>query len=117
MPARDASEEALTHATALFAELGIELETDGRGAAEGFAREGFDGAFPAAGVRFAQANAVHIAENDLANVNVFVGKGRDEEEILFFHRAALAENEHFERTLTLASALGLEYGEIVSTPP
>jgi hypothetical protein len=82
-----------------------------------FVQAVLDGTFPIEGIRFVHTNHYHLIVNDMSNLNVYVAKARDEEEMLFFHFMAAEEKNHFESVFLLNAALGLDAGTVRGSEP
>lgn len=82
-----------------------------------FVRAVLDGSFPLDGIRFVHTNHYHLIMNDMANLNAYVAKARDEEEMLFFHFMAAEEKNHLESLFLLDAALGLEAEAVRAAEP
>ncbi len=107
MPAVSATQ--IARATDLVGQLEREIEPFVAQVADGpFVRAVLDGSFPLDGIRFVHMNHYHLIVNDMANLNVYVAKARDEEEMLFFHFMAAEEKNHFESVFLLDAGLGLD---------
>ena len=67
-----------------------------------------DGTFPLDGIRFVHTNHYHLIINDMGNLNLYVAKARDEEEMLFFHFMAAEEKNHLMTLFLLTDGLGIK---------
>jgi thiaminase len=114
----DAADGHLERAAALVAELEREIEPFVARVAGGeFVRAVLEGSFPLEGIRFVHTNHYHLIMNDMANLNAYVAKARDEEEMLFFHFMAAEEKNHLDSLFLLDAALGLEPDEVRASEP
>jgi thiaminase len=82
-----------------------------------FVRSVLAGSFPIEGIRFVHTNHYHLIVNDMSNLNAYVAKARDEDEMSFFHFMAAEEKNHFESLFLLDRALGLQPEEVVRSQP
>ena len=112
------SSKQLARATRLVKQLEREIAPFVAQVAGGrFVQAVLDGSFPIEGIRFVHANHYHLIMNDMANLNVYVAKARDEEEMLFFHFMAAEEKNHLESLFLLDAALGLDAGAVRASEP
>jgi len=112
------SDGQLAHATELVASLELEIEPFvARVAGGDFVRAVLEGSFPLDGIRFVHRNHYHLIMNDMANLNVYVAKARDEEEMLFFHFMAAEEKNHLDSLFLLDAALGMDADEVRASEP
>src|SRR2546426_10331472 len=110
------STKQFARATRLVKQLEREIEPFVTQVAGGrFVQAVLDGSFPIEGIRFVHTNHYHLIMNDMANLNVYVAKARDEKEMLFFHFMAAEEKNHLESLFLLDAALGLD-AEAVRDP-
>jgi hypothetical protein len=82
-----------------------------------FVRGVLQGSFPLDGVRFVHTNHYHLIINDMGNLNLYVAKARNEDEMLFFHFMAAEEKNHLQTLFLLTDALGIERGKLRATEP
>jgi hypothetical protein len=114
----EVSTEQVARAEAFVAELERENEPFVRQVADGpFVQAVLDGSFPLDGIRFVHLNHYHLIMNDMGNLNHYVAKARDEEEMLFFHFMAAEEKNHLDSVFLLDRALGLEPDEVRASQP
>src|SRR5579859_2023792 len=112
------SEKQLTRAARLVKLLEGEIKPFIAQVANGpFVRAVLDGSFPLEGIRFVHKNHYHLIVNDMSNLNAYVAKARDEQEMLFFHFMAAEEKNHFESLFLLDAALGLDPETVRSSEP
>ncbi len=76
-----------------------------------------DGTLPLDAIRFTHANQYHVLLNDMANLNLFVARARDEDEILVFHAIAAEKENLLEPLYHLTDALDLERAELAASEP
>lgn len=108
----------IARATRLVKRLEREIKPFIAQVADGpFVRSVLDGSFPLEGIRFVHKNHYHLIVNDMSNLNAYVAKARDEEEMLFFHFMAAEEKNHFESLFLLDAALGLDVEAVRSSQP
>ena len=82
-----------------------------------FVRAVIGGKFPIEGIRFVHTNHYHLIMNDMANLNVYVAKARNETEMLFFHFMAAEEKNHLDSLFLLDSGLGLSPDQVRTSEP
>ena len=82
-----------------------------------FATSVMKGTFPIDGIRFVHTNHYHLIMNDMGNLNLYVAKARDEEEMLFFHFMAAEEKNHLQTLFLLTDALGIDRDDLRSSEP
>ena len=82
-----------------------------------FVRDVLAGSFPLSGIHFVQTNRYHALTNDLANLNLFVARARDEDEMLFFHSMATEGQARRDAHHAVTDALGLERNELAGSEP
>lgn len=112
------SDEQVTRASELVSELEHEIRSFVEQVSDGpFVREVRAGTFPLDGIRFVHLNHYHLIVNDMSNLNVYVAKARNEQEMLFFHFMATEEKNHFESVFLLNKGLGLEPDEVRAFQP
>lgn len=112
------AEGLVEQAAALVAELEHKIEPFVARVAGGeFVRAVLEGTFPLDGIRFVHLNHYHLIMNDMANLNAYVAKARDEEEMLFFHFMAAEEKNHLDSLFLLDAALGLQPHEVRASEP
>ncbi len=75
------------------------------------------GTFPLDGIRLVHTNHYHLIINDMGNLNLYVAKARDEEEMLFFHFMAAEEKNHLETLFLLTDGLGIERDALRNSEP
>ena len=75
------------------------------------------GSFPLDGIRLVHTNHYHLIVNDMGNLNLYVAKARDEEEMLFFHFMAAEEKNHLETLFLLTDGLGIERNALRNSEP
>lgn len=108
----------LNRAKQLVARLEREIQPFVGQVADGpFVHGVLEGSFPLEGIRFVHTNHYHLIVNDMSNLNVYVAKARNEEEMLFFHFMAAEEKNHFESLFLLDAALGLDIETVKSSEP
>ena len=76
-----------------------------------------DGTFPLEGIRLVHRNHYHLIMNDMGNLNLYVAKARDEDEMLFFHFMAAEEKNHLRSLFLLAQGLGIKRGALRRSEP
>src|SRR5437773_2013064 len=76
-----------------------------------------DGTFPLDGIRFVHTNHYHLIINDMGNLNLYVAKARDEEEMLFFHFMAAEEKNHLMTLFLLTDGLGIKRDALRKSEP
>jgi len=112
------SARQLARATRLVKQLEREIKPFVSQVARGpFVQAVQDGSFPIEGIRFVHTNHYHLIMNDMSNLNVYVAKARDEEEMLFFHFMAAEEKNHLESLFILDAALGLDAEAVRASEP
>ena len=112
------SSRQLARAARLVAKLERQIKPFIDQVADGaFVRSVLQGRFPIEGIRFVHTNHYHLIVNDMANLNAYVAKARDEEEMWFFHFMAAEEKNHFESLFLLDKALGLEPEAVRASEP
>jgi len=82
-----------------------------------FVRGVLDGTFPIEGIRFVHRNHYHLIMNDMGNLNLYVAKARDEDEMLFFHFMAAEEKNHLRSLYLLAEGLGIRPEALRASEP
>ena len=118
MPRQEASDGCVARASELVSGLERRIQPFVEQVSDGpFVREVLAGTFPLDGVRFVHLNHYHLIVNDMANLNVYVDKARNEQEMLFFHFMAAEEKNHFESVFLLDKALGLEPDDVRAFQP
>ena len=75
------------------------------------------GTFPLDGIRFVHTNHYHLIINDMGNLNLYVAKARDEDEMLFFHFMAAEEKNHLMTLFLLIDCLGIDRDELRNSEP
>ena len=112
------SKKQLTRAARLVKLLEREIKPFIAQVADGpFVRSVLAGSFPLEGIRFVHKNHYHLIVNDMSNLNAYVAKARNEQEMLFFHFMAAEEKNHFESLFLLDAALGLDADTVRSSEP
>lgn len=82
-----------------------------------FVRGVLEGSFPLDGIRFVHTNHYHLIINDMGNLNLYVAKARNEEEMLFFHFMAAEEKNHLQTLFLLTNALGIKRERLRESEP
>jgi hypothetical protein len=112
------SAKQLARTWRLIEELEREIEPFVAQVAGGrFVQAVMEGSFPIEGIRFVHTNHYHLIMNDMANLNIYVAKARNEEEMLFFHFMAAEEKNHLESLLLLDAALGIDADTLRASEP
>ncbi|MFQ5427113.1 MAG: hypothetical protein ACE5EV_08535 [Gaiellales bacterium] len=107
-------EEAQGFVERLEAEIGSYIHAVADGP---FVQAVTDGSFPIDGIRFVHTNHYHLIINDMANLNYYVARARNEEEMLFFHFMAAEEKNHLLTLFLLTDALGIGRDELRASEP
>lgn len=114
----DVAAKQIARATRLIKRLEREIQPFIAQVADGsFVRAVLEGSFPLEGIQFVHKNHYHLIVNDMSNLNAYVAKARDEQEMLFFHFMAAEEKNHFESLFLLDAALGLDVEAVRSSQP
>jgi len=112
------SRERLGHARDLVRSLEKRAEPYVRQVESGpFVTSVLDGSFPLEGIRFVHKNHYHLIMNDMGNLNLYVAKARDEDEMLFFHFMAAEEKNHLRSLYLLARGLGMRPEALRASEP